>query len=433
MERSVIDYDEVGEAAVKQLNALRQTLEYVGVNSPFYQKMFEEMQFNVQDFTSISMLERLPFTNKENLQLSNRDFLAVPPGQIAEYVTTSGTLGDPVTFMLTEGDLDRLAYNEARGLAVAGIHKGDVVQITTTLDRRFMAGLAYYLGCRKIGAATIRAGIGLPQMQCDIIRQMHPTVLIGVPSFIVKLIEYAHQHNIDLNAFSVKKIICIGERIREIDFSPNRVGQYILQHWNVQLFSTYASTEMATAFTECAAGRGGHQLNELIYTEVVDEDGHAVPDGTPGELVITTLKTKGMPLVRFKTGDIVFQETNVCACGRTSKRLSPVIGRKGQMIKYKGTTLFPASIQHILDHVTEIDTYIIEVVSNEFGEDDLQLLIAIKGHESEIIRRIEELCKSHLRVTPKVLIRNAEFINHLRNRPELRKPMIFIDNRLKSV
>ena len=204
-----------------QFELIRNTLISVNDNSTYYSNLFKEINFDVLNFNDISAFKKIPFSTKEILQEFNNELLNVPIKNIAEYVTTSGTLGAPVQFLLTENDLDRLAYNEARGLSIAGVTSDDVVQITTTLDRRFMAGLAYYVGCRMIGAGTIRVGVGAPQLQWDTIAQMSPTVIIGVPSFIVKLIEFAIHNNIDINASSVKKIICIGEPIRDIELELN--------------------------------------------------------------------------------------------------------------------------------------------------------------------------------------------------------------------
>ena len=412
-----------------QFHLIRETLEYVNTNSIYYKNLFANINLDISNFSDINQFRNIPFTTKEIFQKYNNEFLNVPITQVAEYVTTSGTLGAPVRFLLTEKDLSRLAYNEARGLSLAGITSDDVVQITTTLDRRFMAGLAYYYGCRMIGAGTIRVGVGAPQLQWDTITQMSPTVLIGVPSFIVKLIEFAVLHNIDLNNSSVKKIICIGEPIRDIELDLNKVGQFITGRWNVQLFSTYASTEMGTAFTECVYGQGGHQLNELIYTEIINEEGNEVNIDEIGELVITTLQVEGMPLIRFRTGDMVRKYDGPCKCGRKSVRLGPIVGRKGQLIKYKGTSVYPSALQHILDHIAEVETYVIEAVLNDFGEDQINVLIAIAGDRETILNRLKELCQSYIRVTPEFLIRDAAFINHLRNRPEMRKPILFIDNR----
>jgi len=428
---SGIDFDLLSEEQLNlfQFNLIKKTLYTISNNSIYYKQLFNSISFDPVDFNSIEQFKKLPFTTKEILQKHNSDLLNVSIGKIAEYVTTSGTLGAPVQFLLTEKDLDRLAYNEARGLSIAGLTADDVVQITTTLDRRFMAGLAYYFGCRMIGAGTIRVGVGAPQLQWDTIFQMSPTVIIGVPSFIVKLIEFAQSNNIDINSSAVKKIICIGEPIRDIELELNKVGQFITNHWNVQLFSTYASTEMGTAFTECEAGRGGHQLNELIYTEIIDEDGNEVSSNEIGELIVTTLQVEGMPLIRFRTGDMVRKYDDTCSCGRKSVRLGPIVGRKGQLIKYKGTSVYPSALQHILDHLPEVETYVIEAVLNDFGEDQINVLIAISGEKEIVLNKLKELCSSYVRVTPEFQIRDAGFINHLRNRPEMRKPILFIDNR----
>src|SRR5690606_30782056 len=159
---------------------------------------------NVADIITIEDLQRLPVTTKEHLQESNDDFLCVPKSKIIDYTTTSGTSGNPVTFGLTDADLDRLAYNEAISFACSGVKEGDVVQLMTTIDRRFMAGLAYFLGLRKLGAGVIRVGAGIPELQWDSILRYKPSYLITVPSFLLKLIEYAEAHDIDYNGLGIK-------------------------------------------------------------------------------------------------------------------------------------------------------------------------------------------------------------------------------------
>src|SRR5690606_39718880 len=203
----------------------------------------------------------------------------------------------------TDVDLERLAYNEAISFACCGIGKEDVLQLMTTIDRRFMAGLAYFLGVRKLGASIIRVGAGIPELQWDSILKFKPSYLITVPSFLFKLIEYAEQHHIDVNASGVKGAICIGEPLRHQDFAFNNLSQRIKEKWAIELYSTYASTEMNTAFTECEYQQGGHHHPELIIVEILDDDNLPVEPDEVGELTITTLGIEGMPLLRFKTGD----------------------------------------------------------------------------------------------------------------------------------
>ena len=114
--------------------------------------------------------------------------------------------------------------------------------------------------------------------------------------------------------------------IRNTDFGYNILGKKIIEAWDIQLYSTYASTEMQTAFTECTEGHGGHLQPDLLIVELLNDDNQPVLPNVPGEVTITTLGVEGMPLLRYKTGDICMYHIEPCTCGRTSLRLSPVIG-----------------------------------------------------------------------------------------------------------
>ena len=259
-----------------QEQKLLELLRYVNINSPFYKRLFEKENIDVRTIKTLEDLILLPVTTKEDLQKYNDDFLCIPANKIIDYSTTSGTLGEPVTFGLSDNDLERLAYNEAISFNCAGIKEGDIVQMMTTMDRRFIAGLAYFLGLRKLKVGVIRVGAGIPELQWDSILKYKPTYLITVPSFLLKLIEYAEIHNIDINNSGIKGAICIGESLRNQDFSMNTLSLKISEKWNIKLFSTYASTEMSTAFTECEHSNGGHHHPELIIIEVLDKNNEPV-------------------------------------------------------------------------------------------------------------------------------------------------------------
>ena len=173
-----------------QDNKLQELIQYLAKNSPFYQNLFQDKGINPDSIQRLEDLHSIPLTTKEDLQKNNDDFLSVDKRKIIDYVTTSGTMGKPITFALTDKDLDRLAYNEATSFASAGVTEEDILLLTTTLDRRFMAGLAYFLGARKLGAGVVRVGSGLPALQWDTINRVSPTTLIAVPSFIFKLIAF---------------------------------------------------------------------------------------------------------------------------------------------------------------------------------------------------------------------------------------------------
>ncbi|MDD2329528.1 MAG: AMP-binding protein [Bacteroidales bacterium] len=428
-----IKYTSTGEIKLFQENLLRRELSYLDERSPFYKKMFQREGIDIRKIRTMEDLQNIPFTQKSDLQQYNEEFLCVPKDQLIDYVTTSGTLSDPATYALTDRDLDRLAYNEKVSFECAGTKPGDIVQLMTTMDKRFVAGLAYFLGIRSLGAGIIRVGNGIPELQWDTILRMKPNTIICVPSFILRLIEYAEEHGIDYRNSSVKKAVCIGENLRNQDFSLNILGKHIREKWDIQLISTYASTELGATFCECPYGKGGHHIPELVICELVDEKDRVVPMGEPGELVITNLKLEGMPLLRFRTGDLARFHYEPCECGRKTMRISPLLGRKNQMIKFKGTTLYPPSLFDVLEDIPYISCYQVILRSNALGTDDVHVKISLKENHPEIP---EDICKgvkdkfrAKVRVAPEVeIIPDAELKADVYNE-KVRKALKLVDQR----
>jgi phenylacetate-CoA ligase len=412
-----------------QSQALRDQLVYVKERSAFYQRVFREHNINIDNIKSVEDLNFLPTTDKTDMQKHNWEFLCVETKEIKEYTATSGTLGNPVTIALTENDLQRLTYNEHQSFLCADGKPDDIYQLMLTLDRQFMAGMAYYMGIRELGAALVRTGPGLPSMQWDTIMRLQSTSLVAVPSFMLRLIDYANEHRIDLKETPVLKAVCIGESLRQGDFELNALGEKISSQWPIKLYSTYASTEMQTAFTECGAGMGGHQLPDLIILEIIDNKGNALKQGEYGEVAITTLGVEGMPLLRYRTGDICCYYETKCSCGRTSRRLSPVIGRKQQMIKYKGTTLYPPAIFDMLNNIPYIKEYVVEVFTNDIGTDELKIHLHTLLPVDECESKIRPQLQAKLRVAPILHFHPASEIQQMQFPPATRKQVKFIDNR----
>lgn len=416
-----------------QEEKLLELLNYAAQNSPYYKRLFEREHIDIKNIKTLEDLELLPVTSKEDLQKYNDDFLCVPVNEIIDYASTSGTLGEPITFGLTDKDLDRLAYNEAISFDCAGIKKRDVVQMMTTIDRLFLAGLAYFLGLRKMKVGVIRVGSGIPKLQWDSILKHKPRYLITVPSFLLKMIEYAETHNIDYNNSGIIGAVCIGESLRNQDFSMNVLSKKITDKWNIKLYSTYASTEMSTAFTECEHAIGGHHHPELIIIEVLDENNKPVKNGESGELTFTTIGVEAMPLIRFKTGDIVQLHAESCACGRNTLRVGPVIGRKNHMIKYKGTTLYPQTMNDVLTDFENIENYLIEISTNDLGTDEISIKIAVKEQSEIFLQELKDHFRAKLRVTPKIEFSSIEILNPLVYNPLYRKPIRFFDKRKNTI
>ncbi len=429
-------YPEIERKSHKEIKAfqeklLREQLQYLAAHSVYYKSIFEREKIDIDKIKTLEDLGTIPFTTKDDLNANNEDFICVPRNKIIDYITTSGTLGDPVTFVMTDSDLDRLAYNEAISFVCSGCSADDVFQLTTTIDKRFMAGLAYFMGARKLGAGIVRVGAGIPELQWDSIMRIKPTTLIAVPSFLLKLVDYAEENGINYKNSSVKKAICIGEPLRKQDMSLSTLAERIKEKWDLDLYSTYASTEMSTAFAECEAGQGGHHHPELIITEFIDEEGNPVKEGEAGEVVITTLGVEGMPLLRFRTGDICLHFSSPCTCGRTTMRLGPVLGRRKQMIKFKGTTVYPSALYDILDDIAEINNYIVEVSTNDIDTDEI-IIKAFCNEQSEgLEKKIKDHFRAKLRVSPSVKFFSNEAIDKLKFSDNSRKPIVFHDKRSK--
>ena len=414
-----------------QEGLLRKHLDYLHDNSPYYRRLFDSYGINIGRIQYIEDLTRIPFTEKKDLQLYNDDFCCVPRRKIIDYITTSGTLGDPVLFGCTEKDLQRLAYNEKKSFTCAGLTDESVLQLMTTLDKRFMAGMAYFLGLREMGAGVIRVGNGIPELQWDTIRRFHPDAIMCVPSFILRLIDYAEAHDIDYRASSIRRIIGIGEGLRDQNFNLNLLGHQIHDKWpDVKLFATYSSTEMGATFSECEYGMGGHVHPELIIVEIIGDDGMPVADGQPGEVVVTTLGVEGMPLLRFRTGDIACKHVEQCRCGRWSYRLSPLLGRKNNMIKLKGTTLYPPAINDVLDNTEYVENYVVIVRNSAAGTDDVLVRIGLKHDPGfDVVKELKDRFRSRIRVAPEIEICPVQEIQAVNYPPTGRKPVKFIDKR----
>jgi phenylacetate-CoA ligase len=406
-----------------QEDRLRAHLNYCAKNSPFYRRLFQEKNSNVGKI-NLSTLPALPFTTKEDLQKFNKDFLAVSPSSIADIVSSSGTTGRPVHIMYTAYDLERLGYNEEKAFTGCGMTNNDTVLLTCTMDRCFVAGLAYFLGARALGCAVIRNGLNSVESHAEMVTNLKPTTIVGVPSFIRKLGSYLREKGIGRT--TVDKIICIGEPLRNEYLDLLKVAKDIAQLWNARIYSTYSTTEIVTTFCECTQKSGGHLHPDLGVVEIVDDKGKLLPSGEKGEVVVTPLAVEGMPLVRFKTGDISFLIEGHCGCGRNSTRLGPILGRKQQMIKFKGTTLYPQAVFSAVEEVKGLGEYYVEVTSENALSDNIKICVSGANLAKE---DVENILRSRLRVTPDISIEDEKIIKEKIFNPASRKPVRFFDRR----
>ncbi|MCJ7580408.1 MAG: AMP-binding protein, partial [Candidatus Aminicenantes bacterium] len=269
-----------------QLKLLREHLRHAA-RTPFYKNIFREIGFSPDGISSIRDLAGLPLTNREDIDQGQSMF---DPGETmtsVDIALTSGTTGEAVVVPYTMRDLDRLAFNETIGFYGAGIRQGDRVLLVVTLDRCFIAGLAYYSGLVRLGATAIRSGPGQPARQWNLIQKLHPKAIVGVPSFLLRLAAWGEENGIKTRKCGIESLVTVGEPIRSPDYSLTPLGKQLEDAWGAKIYSSYGATEFETAFCECSASCGGHVHPELMIVEIVDDDGELLPDGLPGEVVVT--------------------------------------------------------------------------------------------------------------------------------------------------
>lgn len=408
-----------------QEDLLSKHLRYVCDKSPYYREKLKGIDI---ESTTLETLSQLPLTDKSEISEHNDQFQAVSDKSIVDVAFSSGTTGQPTKIVYTQNDLDRLAYNEAQAFRGCGITDEDLFLLTCTMDRCFIAGLAYFLGARDLRASVIRNGHGTLASHFYVIQRTSPTVVVGVPVFLLKLGKYLSTQGLNPADCSVKRMVCIGEPLRDKHLRLLDMGQELERLWGAKVYSTYASSETITTFCECQSQQGGHISGDLGIVEIVDDDGKNLPEGEIGEVVVTPLQIEGMPLVRFKTGDISFIAGTSCSCGRNTVRLGPILGRRKQMMKIRGTSIYPQSVQAVLDELPQVKEYYLKCRINESFSEHLTIYLALADGQSQADDVLQVL-QARLRVKPEIAILPVEDIRKIVYNPEYRKPVRFIDER----
>ncbi len=395
-----------------------ETFRHAAKHSPYYRE-------TLGGFAGLPKLADLPLVDKATVSQRNLDFLCVPRERIVELVTTSGTTGEPLLWMLTETDIRRLALNEKQSFECAGLTPSDTVLVAVAIDRCFIAGIAYWLGLRELGCAVARVGPASPLLVLEMIDRLKPTAIVAVPSFLRVIAEKARETGFDLQNSFVKKAVCIGEPIRDRNLLLNTSGRAIEAAWGAKVYSTYGVTELASSLCECDAGAGGHLHANLLHLEVLDDSGKPLGEGEIGEIVATTFGVEAMPLIRFQTGDCAAMFYSPCACGRSTPRLGPIIGRKNQKLKFKGASLFPSMLQSVLDQSEGVDSYVIVARAESELSDSIEILV----HGSAPVTGLRDALQARAKIAPRVRAATREEIEALQMPPQARKRRAFVDLR----
>ena len=427
-----IDTLPVRSIAEIQDRLLIETVRYAFEHSPFYKKRFDCLGLSPLILNGVRDLGLLPLTDRKDFQENNWEFLAIPRCDIAEIVSTTGTSGEPAFVAMTSNDLTRLAANEERSFRSAGASKEDLFHLAVTCDNLFIAGIAYYGGLSRLGASVVRIGPQNILRHLDLAKRLKPNGMVAVPSFMVHMARRMQETGITVNDIGLKKIVLIGDSIRDADFRTNALGNLIEASFGNICYSTYGITEAQLSFFECGTHQGLHSHPDFILAEIVDDDGEVLADGEVGELVLTTLQVEGMPMIRYRTGDITFKISGFCSCGRNSLRIGPILGRKCQRLKYKGVTLYPKTIENALIGIHGVVNYQIDVCTGDDQTDMIILRVGTHSNGNGLKVQLRDVLLAKARVTPRIEIEHPEEIERRLFEGGSRKAITFRDRRVKA-
>ena len=328
-----------------QFQGILKVLSGIKERSPFYAKKFEGIDLN--QIKSQEDFEKLPFSNKSDLREAYPLGLqAVPEEEIVRIHSSSGTTGTPVIIPYTRQDVSDWAEMFKRCYETAGITNLDRIHVTPGYGL-WTAGIGFQAGAELLGSMVVPMGPGNTDKQIRMMIDMKSTVLCATSSYALLLAEEITKRGVK-DQIHLRKGVIGSERWGE------KMRRRIANELGVQLYDIYGLTEIygPGIAMSCDYECGMHYWDDYLYFEVIDpHTGKNVPDGESGELVVTTLRKQGAPLIRYRTHDLTRLLKGNCPCGRSYPRIDTLIGRTDDMIKVKGVNIFPGQIDEVLKDV----------------------------------------------------------------------------------
>ena len=366
----------------EQLELVKGLLSTIKDRSPFYRNKFKDI--DVTKITDQASFESLPFTDKGDLREAYPlGIMAVPQSEVVRIHSSSGTTGTPVVIPYTKRDVEDWAIMFERCYRMAGITKDDRIQITPGYGL-WTAGIGFQAGAERLGAMVIPMGPGNTEKQLRMMQDLESTVLCSTSSYALLLAEAIKKEGLKDN-IHLRKGIIGSERWGA------KMRKRISEELGIELYDIYGLTEIygPGIGISCRCGTGMHVWEDYLYFEVIDPVTlKNVPDGEVGELVITTLRKEGAPLIRYRTHDLTRIIPGQCRCGNRFNRIDIITGRTDDMIKVKGVNMFPAQFEEVLASVPGASSEYQIRIEHVDGKDQLTLLFE-SGEKPENYARIE--------------------------------------------
>ncbi len=386
----------------KQLAQVDAQIKRLIKTDSFYGKKYREL--GITEAKSQEDFEKIPFSGKEDLRDAYPlGIQAVPDEEVVRIHSSSGTTGKPVIIPYTAKDVDDWAVMFARCYEVAGITNKDRIQITPGYGL-WTAGIGFQAGCEKLGAMAVPMGPGNTDKQIQMMIDLKSTVITATSSYALALAE-------EIEKRGLKDRICLKKGVIGSERWSEKKRQAIREGLGIELYDIYGLTEIygPGIGINCEHEEGIHYWDDYIYIEIIDpKTGEPVPDGEPGEIVITTLVKEGAPLLRFRTHDMSRIIPEPCSCGRSYPRIDIIQGRSDDMFKVHGVNMFPGQVEEILQQVDGVlSEYVINIAHDEDHNRDVMLVtVEAEGRVDfeQAGTKIRELFKSRIGVTPKITV-----------------------------
>ena len=358
-----------------QSKRLQKLVALVYHNVPFYRNKMQEMDLSPDDIRNIDDIVKLPFTTKQDLRDNYPCGLqAAPASEIVRVHASSGTTGNPTIVGYTRRDLSVWSEVMSRCLAAYGVTREDTFSVSYGYGL-FTGGLGAHYGVENLGATVIPASTGNTEKHVRLIRDLGITGIACTPSYALYLAETVERMGLTKDDIKL--------RIGAFGAEPwtDNMRKEIEERLGLKGYNLYGLSEImgpGVSF-ECQEQNGSHINEDHFYPEIINpETLEQLPSGQQGELVFTTLTKEGMPLLRYRTKDLCSLMEGTCACGRTSVRMSRIMGRSDDMLIIRGVNVFPTQIESVILEMEEFEPHYLLIVGRENNTDTMELQVEVR-------------------------------------------------------
>lgn len=385
---------------------------------PLFRQRMDERKLTPADLKTLDDIVKLPFTTKTDLRDTYPfGLFASPLSEVARFHASSGTTGKPIVVAYTKEDLEDWTRAMMRSFAACGVRNGDIVQNAYGYGL-FTGGLGAHYGAEGIGASVIPISGGNTDRQIMIMKDFGVTVICCTPSYFLHLIDRATELHVDLKELPLRIGVFGAEPWTE------NMRERIEAESGIKAYDIYGLSEIVGpgVAMECEHQAGPHIFEDMFYPEVIDPQTlEVLPDGAEGELVLTTLCKRAMPMIRYRTRDITSLDPEPCACGRTIRRIRRIGRRSDDMLIIRGVNLYPSQIeaailrvegtlphyQIIVDRQKDLDVLEVQVeVTSEVFSDTVGAIEQLQQRLSHSIESVTGLRAAVRLVAPKTLQRS---------------------------